>query len=310
MISVVISTRNDPIGCLFTVRSLLEEAKGFDGKVEIVIVDNSDKDGLNIGDLIDVQYIVEGKIKLLKESVSCIFSARDKGVEVANGDYIIILDSHMMLSRGAFVSFNKTFAKGDEVGIVYGPLIYHMDTEIDAYHSRDIRTFMAVKFREVGWNCRKIPFRGAPFGMKKSLYQEIQGYGTLAKEKYSWGGGDAYMGIKSLLFGKVNYLVENFAGIHIGPFKRDPFLCRTSEYARTHEGGRWMGILVAGYILGGETLLQQRVKRIQRRLKRFEDFSERSLHNIRLVGEGEKRWIKDNAKFTFEEIQEQWQNVS
>jgi len=310
MISVVISTRNDPIGCLFTTLSLLEEAKGFDGEVEVVIVDNSDNEGLNIKDLINIEYIIEGRVKLIREEVCCIFSARDKGVEVASGEYVIILDSHMMLVRGAFDSYSKTFAIGDNIGIVYGPLIYHNDTEIDAYHSRDMQTFMAVKFRKLGWGYRKIPFRGAPFGMKKSFYQEILGYGSLSEYKFSWGGGDAYIGIKGLLFGRDNYLAEGFAGIHIGPFKHDPFLCNTSEYARTYEGGRWMGILVAGYILGGEKLLQKRVKRIEKRLKRFENFDDRFLHRVRLMGEMERRWIRDNARFTFEEIQEQWQNVS
>jgi len=312
MISVVISARNDPIGCLFTARSLLEEAKRFNERFEVVIVDNSDneQDWEMLKLLIDPEYRIKEDIKLIKDKVSCIFTARDLGVYHAKGDHIIILDSHMMLGRNSLNYFMKCFEEEKDVGVAYGPLVYHNKVEENAFHSRNIYTFAPVQFKELKQDHTKIPFRGAPFGFRKDFYQEINGYGALSEHKFSWGGGDAYLGIKSLMFGKTNYLIKNFIGIHIGPFKDDPFLYKSSEYERIDNKARWVGILVAGYILGGEELLQARVNRVRRRLEKFENFDERFLHNVRMLGESERRWIRENAKLTFKEVQSKWQNVS
>lgn len=307
MISVVISSRNDPIGCLFTARSLLNEAKSIEEELEVIIVDNSDDESswrlLNW--LVDDMYIDRDNILLLQYTPGCIFTARDYGVATAIGEIIIILDSHMMLGKNALISLTKLFGQEKDIGIVYGPLVYHNKNEESAFHSRNLHTFAPIQFGKLGQSLTKIPFRGAPFAIRKDYYEEINGYGVLSKHKFSWGGGDAYIGLKSLLFGNTNYLLKEFTGIHIGPFRNDNYLYKSSEFEKVN-GPRWVGVLVAGYALGGTELLDKRIARIRRRLDKFENFSDRDYTHVMELGEEDRRWIERNAKYTYKEVVKRW----
>ncbi len=299
-LSIVISTRCDPIGTAITFRSFREDVKGLDH--EFIIVDNSDTnfDYDILRSYIDQEFIKTGELVMFRDPITCIFTAREKAIQAASGDLIMFIDSHMLPFYGCCESFVEFFEKhGEEVGIAYGPCGYHHKIEQYSYHSRDLTSFGAIIYRDPP--DLPITFRGPPMVFRRSHFERIGGYGTFAKHRLNWGGGDTHIGLKSLVLGWENWLVSGAGAIHLGPFHGDHYFVESFAKMDKSVDGRWLGFFVAAYIAGGMELVEKRRKQVEKRLSK-KHIEDSLIERATKISEEEKRWVDERRIYTYEEL--------
>lgn len=302
-LSIVISTRSDPIGAAITFRAFREDVKDLD--YEILVVENSDvpRDFQVLLSYISKEYEEKGRAKIFHVDPPCIFTSREKAVDAASGDVILFLDSHMLPIYGCCRAFLDFFANhGDEVGFAYGPCGYHHKIESFSYHARCLETFNAIIYHEP--DDTPITFRGVPLAFRKQHFNRIGRYGTFSKHALNWGGGDTHLGLKSLVLGYENWLVSKGGAIHIGPFPDDHYFVRSYAVQHNSIEDRWIGFLIAAYIAGGEKLLYERKAHVERRLHK-KLINEELVDKARQLAKAEKRWVDERRIFQFEELRDQ-----
>ncbi len=325
-LSIIISNRNDVAMLAVTVRSCIEELRSFHSDdTEIVIGDNSEEHICQlIKGAIPAGYIQSKKIKMVRQDFPCLFSARELAIETATGEYIVCLDSHMLVGRGMFedlVSFMDRHRNDRSVGFAHAPISWAHQHERNAKHDRD------VSVNELGnWNTRydkeqTITWKGMPWICCREWFlnrdKGLGGYGALADHKVSWGGGDMHIGVKPWLLGFKNWAVPTNPGIHIGPFPKvdlgedrhsvepsDPM--RQNKYRLYSTSGEFphtFGFLVSCYVLGGESMMERNEKAITDRFGKFINVREWWDKAIEL-GKDEKNWLDLRKVMTFEQFLE------
>ena len=288
-----------------TVRSCLEAFKGVPYQCEIVIVDNSDEDIYKfVKGAIPSGYFRDKSVKCYRQDEPCLFTARDMAAFKATGEYLVCLDSHMLVGYNMFndlIDFmDKT--KDKPVGFAHAPISWAHQHENHAKHDRDVISC------ELGdWNTkydheRKITFKGMPWICNREWYlNTLEGYGALAEHKLSWGGGDFYIGIKSWLLGYPNYSVNTSPGIHIGPFPKikgkHPDTYRLYSKSGTYHA--YLGFLVALYAIGGDEAIDRNSNIIK---NRFKYNVETNRATAKKLAESDKRRIAKDCVITFQEL--------
>ena len=299
MLSVVISQKDDPVGTTITVVSLIQAMKEVEG--EIIVVDNSlTPDSFAI----PKEYIQEGLVKILRTYPPSIFPAREKGIEVAKGKYILILDSHMMMGYRAIERILNFMDKQDgSVGIGYGGCCYHSVAEFNMWVDRDLTTMKGIKLGTRQDKDFRIAFRGVPMIFHKSHYYRIGGYGCLAREYLPWGGGDYLLGIKTLLLGYPNWHIGEAVGIHLGPFESGPFKKSYMNDKRAIKDS-YIGMLAAAYIVGGKKELTKRAHQIEKRIKGAKNIlSNKALIDKTIrIARSDEEILRHNRKMTLQEV--------
>lgn len=308
LLSVIISNRNDNAMLAVTVRSVLEELKPVNDRSEIVIVDNSDKDifaGIQKGSFIAPQYMREKRVKLLRQDFPCLFAAREMAVSAASGEYILCLDGHMLVGHrmlADMVAFMQRRKDDPKLGFAHAPISWCHQHEGHAKHDRDMATSELGDWGRWYREERKITWKGMPWICRKSFWQEIGGYGTLATEQVSWGGGDMYLGVKPWLLGFENWAVPCSPGIRIGPFPKEANA--THKYRLYKESGKYpstFGFLVACYILGGESMLSRNADIVRKRFGWRNNFDEH-VELAKRIGAREKAALEARRIMSFEEL--------
>jgi glycosyltransferase involved in cell wall biosynthesis len=302
------STRNDPIATSLTFNAFREDAQGLD--FEFVIVDNSDtqRDFEILQSYLHPEYIQEGKLILLRNSPPCLFTAREKGLQYARGDVILLLDSHMLPGYGCCRAFMDFFQKHEEdtsVGFVYGPCGYHHKREFFSFHSRKLDNFGGIIY---DYNdlpeAVPISFRGPPMAFRKEHFERIEGYGTFSRYMLSWGGGDTHLGLKSLVLGYRNWLIKYGYAIHLGPFpKGEHYFTQSFSMKASSLEERWIGFLIAAYIAGGEPLLRLRKSHVEKRLNK-KLLPEELVEKAVLYAAAEKASVDAKRVYDFEELRD------
>lgn len=302
-ISVIISCRNEVVGTLITMRSAMEEFKnGLNG--EVVICDNSDnhrypkaiKQKYN-----NSEWIKNEEVKFLTQSFPCLFTAREKAINAAEGKFILIVDSHCIFGKDSIREMLRT-AKQPNIGFVYGLMNFSRNHELESYCDRDIENFLGIRLYEYPNKPTtfEIPFRGMPFLCSKAFFQRIKGYGTLSELKLTWGDGDFILGLKSALLGYKNLINTNASVIHLGPFKNSQYFPKSfiresgSQYPKRFE------MLLSAYIIGGEELLTKRIKQLSQRLKY--QISGNDYNLATQLGAKERKWLLENATLTYNDL--------
>lgn len=331
-LSIIISNRNDVAMLAVTIRSCIEELRPFGKDAEIVICDNSDKAVTEmLKGAIPAGYCQEGLIKVVRQDFPCLFSARELAATTASGEYIVCLDSHMLVGRAMFVDLAKFMddrVTDQTMGFAHAPISWAHQHERNAKHDRDMSVNELGNWHNRYDHIRTITWKGMPWICRRSWFLDRQlglgGYGALADHKVSWGGGDMHIGIKPWLLGFKNWAIPSNPGIHIGPFPKldtndGPNMTETGDprqqnkyrlYSTSGEYPHTFGFLVSCYVLGGESMMERNEKAISERFGKFinvRDWWEKAKE----IGKDEKAWLDARKIMSFEEllIKKPWDEI-
>lgn len=302
-LSVIISERDDPVGTMITVRSVIEELKSCDFDGEVVVVDNS-TDKYKSKALVDIlkDHMQTNEVKLFTQSFQCLFSARDAGVKNAFGEYIMVLDSHCLLYKDTLKSMISFADSTPNLGMLFGSMCYSKAHSDDGFVDRDVRTFVPIRKCAYPSDQKvfKIPLRSMPYMISRDLYTFMRGYAPLSTHKLAWGGGDFLISFKPLLLGYDNWILTDYGAVHLGPFSdrgwfAGSFIFKGSPY------GRHLGMLTAAYVIGGEQLLNTRKEQLCHRRGIPSELNRMQSQAVE-YGAAEHRWIESNKKISYASI--------
>ena len=326
-LSIIISNRNDTVMLSVTVRSCIEELKSLNEDGEIVICDNSDLSIYKqLKSFLPLKYIQGGKLKVFRQDFPCLFSARETAISHAKGDYVLCLDSHMIVGRNMFldlVNFMDLHKADETLGFAHAPINWAHQHEDSSRHDRDMSVNELGNWGEAYNHPRTITWKGMPWTCRRKWFLDkengLNGYGALAKHGISWGGGDMHIGIKPWLLGFKNWAVPTSPGIHIGPFPRiDTKKDRNAAvighdryrlWSDSGNGPHALGFLISCYILGGEAMMERNASAITERFGRFIDVDKEWFRAIE-YGKEEKAWLDERKIMSFEQLLEvkPWNN--
>ena len=318
-LSVIISNRNDTVMLSITVRSCIEELRPLGLKnCEIIIADNSDS---NIYELLPsvlpTGYYKEGLIKVLRQDFPCLFSARELAAREASGEYILCLDSHMLVGHDTIFDLVNFMDRHPEpnLGFAHAPISWIHQHERAAKHDRDMSVNELGDWNNVYPNERTITWKGMPWICNRKWFLDqdkgLNAYGALAKHYISWGGGDMHIGIKPWLLGFKNWAVPTNPCFHIGPFPKidrgkDPNVAFVGpdKYRLYSASGNYphtFGFLVSCYVLGGESMIDRNEPAITKRFGNYINVKKWKPKAIEL-GQEERQWLLKRQKISFEEL--------
>lgn len=325
-LSIIISNRNDVSMLAVTVRSCIEALVPLGkGNGEIVIVDNSDQATYSVlKGALPTGYIREGSLQLHYQPFPCLFSARELAAQKATGDYILCLDSHMLVGHNTFVdlvNFMNRHSSDTDLGFAHSPISWAHQHESRAKHDRDMTVGELGGWGNAYNHERMITWKGMPWICRRKWFLDretgLNGYGALAEHHVSWGGGDMHIGVKPWLLGFKNWAVPTRPCIHIGPFPKVDFKNNPNEvfvskgsvpgqeryrlYSNSGNFPHAFGFLVSCYVLGGEPMMQRNKAAIQNRFGRFINIDANWSQAIE-IGQNERKWLLSHQKLTFEEL--------
>jgi len=206
-----------------TVRSCIEELQPIQGGGEIVVVDNSDENKFKaLNSVIPRGYKLDGTVKVLRQDYPCLFTARETAAREAKGEYILCVDSHMLIGRDMIkdlVDFMDGRVNDTRLGFAHAPINWAHQHEDRAKHDRDMSVDELGNWGFQVKEKKRITWKGMPWICRRNWFlNDLGGYGALAEHRLAWGGGDMHLGIKTWLLGYENWGVPCRPGIHIGPF--------------------------------------------------------------------------------------------
>lgn len=325
-VSIIISNRNDIAMLAVTVRSVIEELRPLGpGRGEIVIADNSDR---SIFDIVKAAipsgYCRDGLVKIVRQPFPCLFSARELAARESSGDYILCLDSHMLVGRDGILeltNFMDRHSDDKDLGFAHAPISWAHQHESRAKHDRDMSRSELGPWGTRYYKERTITWKGMPWICRKEWFLNnttgLGGYGSLSKHHISWGGGDMHIGVKPWMLGFKNWAVPTNPFVHIGPFPKLDInpknpneveivkeVTNQNKYRLYNESGNYphaFGFLVSCYVLGGEPMMRRNKDMIKDRFGRFINV-ELSWKKAIELGQEEKDWLDARKKYSFEEL--------
>ena len=311
-LSIIIPNRNDTYMLSVTVRSMLEALKGVDGKSEIIIVDNSDED---IYELLSTKkssplawpYLSDKVVRLIRQDFPCFFSAAMMGFKEAQGEYIFHTDSHMLIGHNTFKDLVKFLDEGNKkVGMAFCPIGWCGQHEVLARHEMRTDTLYS------GWGKRyDTPTRilwnfGSWMGRRKWFLETHGGYGFLDKKRVSWGGGQFYICLKTLMLGYENWAVPTNPIYHIGPFSAELQRVtgyRYRTYGKSGETEIGLGILASFYALAGEEG-KEIAKGCAPAFEKHGITIEKHWDKCRRIAKEDWEWMREKKKYSLKEVWE------
>lgn len=326
-VSIIISNRNDVAMLVVTVRSCIEGLRplGKEGG-EIVICDNSES---HIYEILKAAlpsgYMRDGMLRLIRQDFPCLFSARETAAKEAKGEYILCLDSHMLVGHDsiqAMTNFMDSRAQDLTLGFAHAPIVWAHQHESRAKHDRDMAKSELGPWGNAYTTERTISWKGMPWICRRSWFLDqetgLGGYGALSKHHVSWGGGDMHIGIKPWLLGFKNWAVPCNPCIHIGPFPKidkapgkpdqtivdknaTPFSERYRLYSSSGEFPHTFGFLVSCYVLGGEPMMKRNREFLKHRFGAYIDYDKWWKKAID-IGQEERQWLLKRQVTTFDNL--------
>lgn len=304
-VSVIISNRNDTAMLAVTVRSILEELKAVPSGGEVVICDNSDRqqwDWIRSGEFVAKRYFHDKQVRLYRQEEPCLFTARETAIEQAKGEYIMCLDSHMLVGHNTIidlVNFMNRHKDDEKVAFAHAPISWVHQHEMHAKHDRDVAKHELGPWGAAYDHDQRITWKGMPWMCRKNFWKKIGGYGALAEHHVAWGGGDMHIGVKPWLLGYENWAVPCSPCIHIGPFSqraRQEYTYRVYSQSGRHTTS--IGFLISCYILGGEEMMKRNAPVVK---EKFKLDIEGNWEKAKKLGQREKDWLDTNKVMSFQE---------
>ena len=320
-LSIIISNRNDLTMLSVTVRSSIEALKPLGlSNCEIVIADNSDLATYNmLNSVLPTGYIQDGLLKIVRQEKPCLFTARELAASNASGQYILCLDSHMLVGHNMFLdlfNFMERHSDDPTLGFAHAPISWAHQHERAAKHDRDMSKHELGSWNSKYGKERTITWKGMPWICRREWFLDKQaglgGYGALAQHSLSWGGGDLHIGVKPWLLGFKNWAVPCNPGIHIGPFpKIDTVKGEKNSaivgpdkyrlYSASGVGPHAIGFLVSCFVLGGEPMMERNREAIQNRFGRYINL-DKEWEQAKLYGRDERNWLNKHAVISFKSL--------
>lgn len=303
-VSVIIASRNEVPMLNITLRTALEEMSNLAGGGEVVVVDNSDPEYKEaVASVCPRGYVKEGKLQLHFQDHPSLFVAREEAARQAKGEYIVCTDAHCIFGKNSIldaVAFMRRH-RMDKVG--FG----HMPVNWAAQHERAARHDMKVMHGTWKglYDCeRKILGKGMPWICKRDWFlNTLNGYGLLSQHRFSWGGGDMYLWLKTWMIGYENWSIPCRPVIHLGPY---PKVVRGKfhEYRTYNKSGETMPYIgyVGGLIaMGGESYLF--TDEVQQFLSgRFGVKVDEVYEKCQELAKDDKEWFEKHRVWTFDEM--------
>lgn len=306
-----------------TVRSCIEELRPFGSDAEIVIADNSDAAAYQmVLGAVPSGYCREGKIKIVRQDFPCLFTARELAAKNASGEYILCLDSHMLVGRDMIsdlVTFMDSKKDDSTLGFAHAPVCWAHQHERQARHDRDMSASELGSWGTAHKSPCTITWKGMPWICRREWFLDrdkgLNGYGALATHRVSWGGGDMHIGVKPWLLGFKNWAVPTTPGIHIGPFPKldqqgDPHSVGSADfraqnayrlYANSGLFPHTFGFLLSSYVLGGVAMMERNEKAITDRFGKFIDVR-RWWDKAIALGQEERNWLHTREVMNFQQF--------
>lgn len=229
ILSVVIPARNEFPNVIHTFHSIMHcwEADGFNWKdIEVIIVDNcsTDTDPYKPGTKGTTSYLMargaywNRVLRVLYDPIAGNHSARNKGADIAQGEYLFFSDAHMAYKPGFFKNILK--AVDESGGLVHGALQF-----MGAYPPKNesMGFGYSIKLGEEikgTWNNYMIsdswfyvPAQGHwGLAVKKDQFMKFGGY---PKVHRTYGGGEFYTDMKWWMLGSTVAVEPNAIGYHL-----------------------------------------------------------------------------------------------
>lgn len=228
-LSVIIPARNEFPNIVHTVYSIIHslEAEGFTYKdFEIIIVDNCSNDDVypQKGTAGTTSYLetrggyFNGIIKVLRFPIAGNHTARNKGAEIARGEYLFFSDGHMAYRPGFFKNILKTVDESG--GLVHGaiawmgaypPVVGSTGFSYTIKLGEEIKgTWNPYYLTDNWWY---IPSQGhCSLAVRKDQFLKFGGYPSIHR---TYGGGEFYIDMKWWLFGSNAVVNPNCVGYHL-----------------------------------------------------------------------------------------------
>lgn len=254
IVSVIIPARNEFPQIVFTVQSIINDLESFlePSEFEIIIVSNCPSDEVYprraLGGTTD--YLMprgmywNRMLKVVYDPIAGNHSARNKGVEVARGEYVFFSDAHMSYKRGFFQEMIKAIdATG---GIAHGTIGWLGAYPVGSSMGYQYTMKLGEEIKGT-WNNRKlvddyfyISLQGhCCLGVKRKQFIEFDGYPAYHR---CYGGGEFYLDMKWWLFGSTVCVVPKAIGYH---------LCAPRGYSYNHDD-YLHNVLAIGLAIGAD----------------------------------------------------------
>jgi len=297
-VSVIIPARNEYPQICFTVDSV-QQAFGNIAHEVIVVFDKNTDDGPKYmsgkGHCIKIEQIDSG---------SC-WVARSHGASIAKGKYLLFFDGHVLINNKTISLLLDFYKKQFDVGICWVPVRYLLDScEPKTRYDYGLKLVMSKFWGD--WTSRKLsnrPYRllmGGMAGMliSKEKFDYIRGFNGLI---HTYVGGESLISFKSEMFGFHNYIHPDAGIAH---FAANRGYCWKND-------DLWQSFLAAAYITGGDRWLQKQkdyyigmCRGVKRYLENLDLFCEQT----KQLCANERIYVEKNAKFTLDEILEEYDN--
>lgn len=243
-ISIVISSRDEMPNVVHTVHSIINDLETFlePDDWEIILVDNGsrNKDSWRYLAMRGLYY--HRNVKILHDPIMGNVSARNKGAEIANGEYLFFSDAHMSYKIG---TFKKLVEAIDESGGIAHPAVEWMGGYYPSEPSYQYTLKLGEKIYGT-WNRLKISddwfyitLSGhCCLGMKRQQFLDFKGYNPYFR---CYGGGEVYLDMKWYMLGSCSVVVPQAKGYHLS-------YQRGYSY---HADDLLHNMILLGYALGG-----------------------------------------------------------
>lgn len=315
-VSIIIPNRNDTVMLGVTIRSAIEALKAIDSDGEIIVVDNSDADIWNIIKKPNVSpcpligYQQDGILKYIRQPFPSMYTAFQTGAKEAKGKYLIRSDSHVYFGHNILKDCVDFMESMPDIGCGFSPIgWWNLHERIAKTHIRENDN--GGIFGPWGRKAKKdlpakIAWGFGPRIISKEWYDKIGGFGFFADRKVSWGGGEFYLSIKSLLFGRENWTFDASPMYHIGPYSKEVEGLGYSfrKYGSSGVGNQGIGILSAFYALGGDSAIEEALKSKDGLKSQYGIDVKRDWGKAREFALKDREFILDNQVVSFDEILE------
>jgi hypothetical protein len=232
MLSVVITTYRDELGCYLTAFSVKAQLEAQNLSHEIIVVADGGTE----------QKWENAGIRCLRGSFGSPQASRDAGIRAARSNDVLVLESHVIVSDiglllaqhrglGGALTFPRRVAEGPEMFDVHG---HETDWEGNLWYKR----LVYQPFQNS-------PYRVAQFGNScfiadRDWYVGTGGYTDLLA---GWGGEESFLCLKVWMLGRECWLVPGVWHAH--------YLTPGAHDAEILDGGNDRNFRVAGYVLDG-----------------------------------------------------------
>jgi glycosyltransferase involved in cell wall biosynthesis len=312
-LSIIISNRNDIVMLNVTLNNAIEMLKTIGGDGEIVICDNSDQ---KFYELMPIAYptgwLKRGLVRVFRQEEPGFTTARMTAAKEAKGEYIFCVDSHVLFGLNTLrdsVDFMDRRAGDASLGFGHPPIRWAHQGPAAIKHTLKVSD---VGLPNGGWDCaytkeRKMFWKFMPWICRREWFLDtLQGYGTHAWERMSWGGAEELMQVKSLMLGYDNWAIATDPVAHIGPYT--PSVVKTGQYKYRTYGAHGnfphgFGVLCARYIVAGPELGYQLSKAgeeqfVNRHKIKIDDYWDK----VAKVSHKEYEWLDKNKKYSYMEL--------